>query len=293
MYAITGATGHVGSATLRALQRHGAPVRALTRSPERAHAWRAEGIDAVAVDLADTPGLTRALDGCSAALVMVPFDLMSADPAASHDRMIEGITAAVAAANLPHVVLLSSVGADLDSGTGPIEALARLERQLRDVTPILTAVRPSHFQEKVADVLPAVLADGILPVFASSAERTFPMVATTDVGEIVADLLTSEAATHQEIDVLGPPASEADVAAVLTDELGSPVHPVTIPQDQWNQSLIAAGFSPAAAAMIAALYAADEDGLLEPRAAQRVTGTTPLADTVTAEVRRHQVRVAP
>lgn len=286
MYAIAGVTGRVGAATARAARARQLPIRPIVRRQEQAADWTAPGMRAAVADLGDPAGLMRALQGCSAAMLMVPFDLTSPDPAAAHARIVASVTSAVASAEVPHVVLLSSVGADLPSGTGPIEALSLMERELRQVTPALTAIRPCHFQEKVGDVLPAVLAGGILPVFAASAQRRFPLVATADVGAAAAELLDSAPTGHREIDVLGPAASESDIAALLAEELDSTVRPVTIPRDGWEQALTDAGFSAPAAAMIAALYAADEDGLLEPRAAQRITGSTPIAETVRALVRR-------
>ena len=85
------------------------------------------------------------------------------------DAITASVAGAVADAGTPHVVMLSAGGADLADGTGPITGLHRMEQALRSTGTVLTALRSGHFQEKVADLLPAAEA-GVYPVFAPSAD---------------------------------------------------------------------------------------------------------------------------
>ena len=53
MYAVTGITGQVGSATANSLLEMGQAVRAVVRNPDRARDWAAKGCDIAQADFAD------------------------------------------------------------------------------------------------------------------------------------------------------------------------------------------------------------------------------------------------
>jgi nucleoside-diphosphate-sugar epimerase len=65
---LTGATGAVGPATVRALLERGHDVRAVARSDEKAATLRALGAEPVAVDLFDPDDVKRAVEGVDAVL---------------------------------------------------------------------------------------------------------------------------------------------------------------------------------------------------------------------------------
>ncbi len=189
MYAIPGVTGHVGGAAARELLRRGEQVRAVVRDPAKGAEWAAAGAEVAVADLGDRKALAEALRDCAGAFVLLPTDTAAADPDAAHRATAETIADAVRDSGVPHVVALSSVGADLAEGTGPIRWLHHLENVLRATGAQVTAVRSGHFQEKVELILGAVLGAGVYPVFAESADVPTPMIATRDIGSAVADLL--------------------------------------------------------------------------------------------------------
>lgn len=285
LYVISGASGRVGSSVSNHLLRSGARVRVLVRTRVAADAWRARGAEAHEVSLEDRAALGDALEGAAGFFSLLPFDLTVAEPAAHADRLIESIAAAVADRRVPRVVMLSSVGAERTSGTGPIIGLHRLEVALRATGTRLTALRSTHFQEKVADVIEIARATGLYPVFASSADVPLPMVATVDVGVIAADRLVEPQDADEVVDVLGPIATEREVAALLGDALGRVLRVELVPEAQWLTTLTDAGFMPGAAHELAELYRADDRGLLLPRGQRAAHGSTPLAATIDALVR--------
>ncbi len=127
MYVIAGATGRVGSTAARQLLSAGAEVRVLVRRRADADDWEAQGAGARLVSLNDRSTLTEALTGCTGFFALLPFDLTVDDLDEHADRLVESIAGAVADADVPHVVLLSSGGADLVEGTGPITGLHLME----------------------------------------------------------------------------------------------------------------------------------------------------------------------
>ncbi|GIG37525.1 NmrA family NAD(P)-binding protein [Cellulomonas pakistanensis] len=282
MHVVTGATGRVGGATAAALLAAGAGVRVVVRDPARAPRWAARGAQVAVADLRDRAALAAALDGADGAFVLSPFDLDAADPLAHAAAVADSVAGAVADAGVPHVVALSSGGADLRAGTGPVLGLHRLEEALGGTGAVVTALRACHFQEKVGDVLDLAREQGVLPVLGGSADHARPQVATRDVGAVAARALLAPPARSEAVDVLGPAISEREVAEVLTRALRRPVQPVVVAEAAWVPALADAGLPPAAAELVAELYRADERGLLAPRGDRVVVGTTSPADTVAA-----------
>ncbi|WP_453985127.1 NmrA family NAD(P)-binding protein [Brevibacterium casei] len=280
MYVIAGATGRVGSAAARLLLDSGADTRVLVRRPGDAADWEAAGAEAVVTGLDDEDGLSAALSRADGFFVLLPFDLGADDLDAHADRLIVSITGAVARAAVPHVVMLSSGGADLVTGTGPITGLHRLEQALLTTGTRLTALRSGHFQEKVSDVIDLARATGTYPVFADSAEVPVPMVATRDLGALAARAMLDPPKVSEAVDVIGPARTEREVAEVLGRGLGRELTVELVPEPAWAGALTAAGFRPHVADSLAELYRADAAGLLAPRGNRSVTVDTTIEETI-------------
>lgn len=280
MHVIAGATGRVGSAAAAALLAAGADTRVLVRGAARGAAWADRGAEVAVADLTDRAALTAALTDADGLFALLPFDLTAPDLGAHARTLTDAVAGAVRDSGVRHVVVLSSGGADLPSGTGPVVGLHDLEVALRATGAGVTAVRPGHFQEKVADVLDLARDTGVYPVLAASADTAHPLVATRDVGAVVARALLEPPDRSQVLDVLGPVATEREVAAVLGAALGRALEVVTVPEPAWADALVDAGLPRHAAEAVAELYRADDRGLLAPRGDRVEHGTTPLAETV-------------
>jgi uncharacterized protein YbjT (DUF2867 family) len=213
MYTIAGATGRVGSVVATQLLEDGHAVRVVVRDPAKGAPWAERGAGVAVADLADRHRLAATLAGSRGAFLLLPFDPTGADFDAETQRLIDAIAGAVRDAAVPHLVMLSSGGADLAEGTGPIVGLHRLEQQLHATSAVLTVLRSGHFQEKVGEVIETARHEGIYPVFADSADVAKPMIATRDIGRIAAAALRTPPAGSETVDVLGPRYTERDVAA--------------------------------------------------------------------------------
>jgi len=284
MYTIAGATGRVGSGAARRLLADGEPVRVLVRDGSKGAAWSERGAEVAVVDLADRSGLTDALAGSRGFFALLPFNLAVTDFYADARSLADSITGAVADSAVPHVVMLSSLGADLAEGTGPIWGLHVLEEQLRGTAAVVSVLRSGHFQEKVTDVLDAARHASVYPVFADSADVPKPMLATGDIGRVVAQTLLSPPAASEVVDLDGPAYTERQVAAKLGAALGIQLEVVTIPQPGWVDALVDAGFSPHIAEVLAGLSEAEQCGILTPRGDRTVHCATELDETLAALV---------
>ncbi|HEX6328872.1 MAG TPA: NAD(P)H-binding protein [Jiangellaceae bacterium] len=285
MYTIAGVTGQVGSAVADELLAAGQDVRVLVRDVAKGEPWAQRGAQVAVADLRDVNGLTDAVRGSNGVFVLLPLNLTSPTAAAEAAELTDAVGEAIEAAGVPHVVALSSVGADLPEGTGAIEWLHRFENRLRGTGAVLTAVRSGHFQEKARDLLGAVHAAGIYPVLRDTADVPIPMVAVRDVGAVIASALREPAPAHRVVDVEGPEYTERQVAETIASLVGKPVEVVTIPQPGWVGTLVEAGLSTEGAELIAGLYDADQRGVLQPKGDRLIRGRTGLEETLRDLVR--------
>jgi uncharacterized protein YbjT (DUF2867 family) len=183
--------------------------------------------------------------------------------------------------------MLSSIGAELADGTGPIRWLHHLEDGLRQTGAVVSAIRSWHFQEKVETILGAALGAGIYPVFGESADVPTPMIATRDIGKVAAEALLEPPASGETIDLDGHSYTERDVADQLAAALGKPLQVVTIPRAGWVGTMVEAGLPEEFAHELAALYDAGERGIFQAHGDRSVACTTPISKTL-----RHVVEEA-
>jgi uncharacterized protein YbjT (DUF2867 family) len=220
MITVMGATGQTGGATARRLLEAGEHVRALGRSPDGLAALRDAGAEALPVDAGDAAALTEAFRGADAAYVLLPISPEVPDWHAHMARLGEAIVTAVRAAGVPYVVAVSSVGADLPSGTGFLTGLYAQEERLRTLTDVAhaLALRPGAYFENAYGWLPVVAEQGVM---ADSVEpdAPLPMVATRDVGAAAAAGLVDRDIPPGTYVLTGPRAiSYAEIATELGAE---------------------------------------------------------------------------
>ena len=170
MYAIAGVSGHTGRVVAERLLAAGRGVRVIVRDAAKGEAWAKKGAEVAVADLDDAAALEAAFAGAEGAYVLLPPTPTADDVGAVQAARVAALVAAVAGAKVPHVVLLSSIGAHLASGTGPIVGLHHAERALAAVAPRFTALRAGYFLENWGSALGG-LADGVFPTFVGADTR--------------------------------------------------------------------------------------------------------------------------
>lgn len=283
MFAIAGATGNTGGAAADALLRAGEKVRVIVRDVKKGDAWRARGADVAVASLDDAAALARALDGTRGAYLLLPPLYTAEDVLATQRQTATAIATAVANGNVPHVVFLSSIGAQHAAGVGPIRALHDAEQRLRATRKAVTILRPPYFMENWVGVLGAVKGKGILPSFLPI-DQKIETIATADIGEIAARLLREPAPAEARVVEIGGPdrLSPRDVARQLGVALGRPVQPVLLPLDQAVPTFTGIGLSMTAAELFREMYEGVARGLVayEQPGAPQIRGRRQPADVL-------------
>ncbi|MBA2543704.1 MAG: NmrA family NAD(P)-binding protein, partial [Deltaproteobacteria bacterium] len=163
MFVITGVTGHTGSVAATTLLAAGKPVRVVVRDAAKGEAWKAKGAEVAIAEIGDRAAFAKALTGATGAyILMPPFAWTATGIPAERAKLVEAIAGAVADAKPGHVVLLSSVGADQPSGTGPVAYLHALETKLATTGVPSTFLRASSFMENWGSMLKGAIDGGAL-----------------------------------------------------------------------------------------------------------------------------------
>ncbi len=280
MFVITGATGHIGSRTAEILLDKGARVRVIGRSTERLEPLVKRGAEAVVGDLREKGFLIRAFRDAAAVFAMIPPAHTARDFRAFQNEVGAAIAAAIVAAGVEHVVNLSSQGADLETGTGPILGLRDQEERLDGLAGVnVVHLRPTYFMENLLMTIPLINHLG----FAGSAvdgEQKLAMIATSDIAARSAELLEKRNFTGTEVeDLLGErELSLEEATTVLGRSIGKPeLKYVKLPYHAAEKGMVVMGFSADAARLFIEMSQALNEGRFavgRPRTERNTTPTS-------------------
>jgi len=288
MYVVFGANGHTGSVVADKLIEHGNRVRAVARDPKKLEALRAKGAEVVAADVLDVASVANALRGAEGAYLLIPPDNASTDLVARGRRIIDNYVAGLSQQAIPHAAVLSSVGAQMASGTGPIVITHYAEMTLPKAAGTkFTFVRAAYFMENILNFAQAIKNDGMIPVFGGGEGHPFAMIATRDIGEVAADALLSPSQVHQWIELSGPKEySFNDAAAEASAILGRPVKATPLPIDAMAPTMMQFGVSANVAGLYREMTEAFGTGLVRFEGSKRsMRGKVPLGDVLRAGLR--------
>lgn len=281
MFVVLGVTGHTGKVVAETLLAQNQPVRVVVRSADQGEQWRTKGADVAVASLDDGPSLTRAVQGASGLYLLIPPNYGASAWLSEQRERMDRAVAAIKAGGVEHVVLLSSVGAQLSDGTGPIRAVQYGEQQLRAVVRNVTALRPCYFMENWAIGLGMVRGQGVLPTFIAPQAR-IPMISTGDIGRVAADRLMAGGPGHVIVELAGPEEySPEQVAEEFGRILGRAVRTQAAPLSAVVPTMTSFGFSDEAARLFEEMYTAFAKGTIVyefPNALVR--GTISLAEAV-------------
>lgn len=264
MYVIAGVSGNTGSVAANTLLADKQPVRVIVRDAAKGEPWKAKGAEVAVAALEDRAALARALTGAKGAyLLLPPGSWTETNIPADRAKYTASILGAVRDARPGHVVLLSSIGANHTTGTGPIQYLHPVEAGLRESGVPSTFLRAAFFIENWAGMAKGAIDAGAL-YYGLRADLRLPQVATPDIGRTAARLLVEGAPSGARIVELAGPADHTlqEVADVLGKIAGKSIAAVTVPPQAVIDAMRGMGASQEIASMYAEITVAANAGLL-------------------------------
>ena len=131
MYAVLGASGHVGSAVVEALRTAGEDLVAVVRSSTGAILHRLD-VEIRVIDVLDTDGLRNIFKEAQRAFLLNPPADPSVDTDAAEMATAKSIAEALSGTEMEKVVLASTYGAQPGERIGDLSVLYAFETMVRD-----------------------------------------------------------------------------------------------------------------------------------------------------------------
>jgi uncharacterized protein YbjT (DUF2867 family) len=173
---------------------------------------------------------------------------------------------------------LSSIGAHLSGGTGPIVGLHELETKidsLRDAAAV--HLRPAYFMENHLWSIPIIRSQGISgsPI---RADVPIPTVATKDIAEAASRLFLEGTFTGHTIRyLLGPrDLTMSEASRILGEAIGKPdLKYVQFPEEDGRKAMLGMGMSRSVVDALLEMQRAFNAGRIRPTEGRYAENTTP------------------
>jgi uncharacterized protein YbjT (DUF2867 family) len=275
-YVILGASGNTGSIVADFLLSKGKKVRVVGRDAGRLQRFVRNGAEVFTAELSDAAALTKAFGGARAAYLMLP-PIFSRE---EQEQQSDAVSKAVKDSGLRYTVNLSSYGAHVPEGTGPIEGLHSAEQKLNAISDLnVLHLRAAYFMENNLAAIGMIQGMGVFG-HALLPNLKSPMIATRDVGDYAGPrLLALDFSGKETRELLGErDLSMVEATAVIARGIGKPdLRYEQFSYDQIRHALTEMGFSPKKAEAYIDMFKAINAGVIaaqEPRSPENTTPTS-------------------
>jgi len=277
-FVICGATGNVGSRIAENLLKAGEPVRIVGRERARLGPLAGKGAEPWPGDIEDTTFLSKVFTGARAVFVLIPPKYDAADFRGYQDRVADSLVSALSKARARRIVTLSSIGAHLSEGTGPILGLHDLETKidtLKDAAAV--HLRPTYFMENHLWSIPVIREHGVngSPV---RPDIPIPMISTKDIADAATKLfLEGTFSGHAVRYLLGPKdLTLSEATRILGDAIGKPgLKYIQFPEEEAHKAMAGAGMSESVIATFLEMQRGFNSGTIRPTQERNAENTTP------------------
>ena len=244
-YVLTGSLGNIGQPLATQLAAEGNEVTVITSSADRKAAIEALGAKAAIGSIEDVDFLTKTFTGADAVYLMVPPKWDAGDWKGYIEMIGNNYAAAVKASGVKKVVHLSSIGAHMATGAGPVSGIHRVEVSLNALEGVnVRHLRPAFFYTNLLANIPMIKQKNILGANYGEHSKV-PMVHPKDIALVAAEELKNtglEGKSNRYI--VGDERVVDDLAKVLGTAIGKPELPwVNFSDDQQLQGFLGAGLS--------------------------------------------------
>ena len=286
LYVVCGASGHVGGGIASRLLDAKRKVRVVGRSAQHLAALEGRGAEVAVGSMEDPAFLAKAFQGAAAAFVLIPPNLTVREFRAYQLRVVGAVGKALESARVPRAMTLSSIGAQLAKGNGPIAQLHALEERLDGIPDLAVLhLRPGYFMENHLAGVGMVKGMGMYGS-ALRADLRIAQIATRDIGEAGARrMLALDWLGKGVLELQGPrDLSMAEATRALGRAIGKPdLAYVQFPYPDAKKGMLQAGLQEEMADLYVDMSRGFNDGIVKPTQPRSKETTTPTTIEAFAE----------
>jgi uncharacterized protein YbjT (DUF2867 family) len=265
-YTITGSLGHISRPIVQQLIAAGHTVTVISSNPDKKNEIENLGARAAIGSVTDVTFLEKAFAGADAVYLMIPPNYAVPDPRAFQKEVADSYVSALKQGKVTHVVVLSSVGAHLGQGAGPIDGLAYLEQKLKTL-PGMNAklLRPGYFYYNFMGMNALIRQAGIMGSNFGNTNEKMALVHPGDIAETAASHLLNPIFSGHTVEYVASDLRHpSEVAQIIGQAINKPGLPwVTFGDEEALQGLLQAGVSPAWAGLFVEMGKAFREGRVQ------------------------------
>ncbi len=217
-YVITGGAGHISKPLAEKLLAKGFEVTVIGRSEKNLEELIAKGAKAAIGSVGDINFLTKTFAGADAVYTMVPPNMGATDWKGWIAQIGKNYAQAIKASGVKYVVNLSSIGAHLAEGCGPVTGIHRAELAINELSGVhIKNLRPAFFYTNLLSNVGMIKNIGIMGANFGGENLKVVMVHPTDIAEVAAEELSSLNFTGHSIRYI---ASDERTTDEIASEIG-------------------------------------------------------------------------
>ena len=280
-YIITGSLGHISKPIVEGLLKAGKEVSVITSNSERVKEIEDLGAKALVGSINDAGFVTEAFKGAEVVYTMIPPIWQTENWKASQLAIAKIYADALTANKIQYVVNLSSVGAHLGTGTGPVDAIHDFELMLNKISGLnVIHLRPGFFYYNFLNLIGLVKNAGIIGANYGADDHKLPLVHTTDIAAVaLEELLKLDFKNNTVRHITSDIVTGKEVAAALGKAINKEIPWVVFTDDEQRQGLVQGGVPPTHVEGYTAMGAAVRKGVMQELALkEKPDGKVKLAD---------------
>lgn len=222
---ILGSLGNIGKPLAQKLIASGNQVTVVSSNSDRVEAIEALGAKAAIGSVSDADFLKNTFTETDAVFALTPPNMGGSNVITNTIDAGKAIATAIAAAGVKRVVMLSSIGADLPDGTGPIKGLYNIEKIYETLENIsVTFLRAGFFYTNLYANVPMIKGAGIIGANYAS-DTVIPFVHPENIATAAAEELTKTVSGKNIRYIISDVRTPNDVAKVLGLAIDKPELP--------------------------------------------------------------------
>jgi uncharacterized protein YbjT (DUF2867 family) len=244
-YVITGSLGHISRPVVEKLIAAGHHVTVVTSSPDKAKAIEALGAKAAVGSVEDAAFVTNTFKGADAVYLMIPPNFAAKNWMEYMNAVADNYADAVKASGVKHAVVLSSIGAHMRKGAGPVDGTAYLETELEKTHGInLKFLRPSYFFYNLFQQADLIRNAGIMGS-TQPGDHKLILTHTNDIADAAAEELLNLNFSNTSVRyIASDERTWQEITEVLTTAVGKQGTPyVEFSDEQSRQGMLQAGLA--------------------------------------------------
>jgi uncharacterized protein YbjT (DUF2867 family) len=222
---ITGSLGNISRPLSTKLAANGHNVSVISSDSNKSDQIKSIGATPAIGSITDEDFLTETFTGADVVYLMIPTNFAAPDIKADIAVTGQIYANAVKAAGVKKVVMLSSLGAHLPEGTGPIAGIHRAEEILKKLDGVdLLILRPAYFYNNFYADIDMIKHAGIIGSNFGANQR-LAMVDPEDIAAVAAENIEKGFIGQSVLYVAGAIPTLGEVATTLGKAIGKPELP--------------------------------------------------------------------